>query len=377
MKKLTIIFYVIFLLLFSFFSYAFIDQNLPYLHNVYSGFAFSNRLLTAAIYILSIIIFFIFYGIFIFLGVKKMINLKEIIILLCVTVVALFFSYPAMLSYDIFNYLATSKVLFLYHENPYVIMPIELTAEPLLSFMHAANKIALYGPFWILLTGIPYFFGMGNFIITLFAFKLLVLIFYLSSVFLIWKMSKNILAVILFAFNPLIVIETLISGHNDMIMVFLALFSFYLLTKKRILIAILLLILSILIKYATVLLFPIFFYAAWEIIKKKEINWKIIFYLSSLAMFVGFLLSPLREEMYPWYAVWFLSFVFLIPGKKILAYASISLSFGLLFRYVAYIFSGTYAGFTPLFKSIVTFTPIVLVLFYFIYKKLWEKKSFR
>lgn len=373
MKKLAIILYGIFLLLFTIFSYAFIDPNLSYLKNIYSGFAFSNRSLTAIFYIFSIIIFFIFYGVFIYWGLKKKINSKDVFTLLGVTILVLFVSYPAMLSYDIFNYIATSKVLFFYRENPYIVMPIEFIGDPLLAFTHAANKLALYGPFWILLTGIPYLLGFGNFIITLFGFKLFSAVFYLGIAFLIWKISKNIMPLILFALNPLVVVETLVSGHNDIVMIFLILFSYFLLMKKKVFFAILFLILSILIKYTTILLVPVFLYALWKVSKKKEINWNTIFYFSSLLMFVGFLLSPIREEIYPWYAIWFLSFIFLIPKNKILLFLSISLSFGLLFRYLPYMLFGTYAGLTPIIKLATTFLPPLLVGFYLIIKKkIWE-----
>lgn len=373
MKKFLIVSYSVFLSLFSIFSYAFVDPNFTYLKDIYSGFAFSNRFLTTTFYIVFVLIAFVFYGIFVRLGVRKKIHVGEMFILLSVTVGILLFSYPAMLSYDIFNYIATSKVLFFYHENPYVIMPIEFTGDPLLSFTHAANKIALYAPGWILLTGVPYVLGFGNFIVTLLNFKLLFLAFYLATAFLIWKISKNIVSVFLFSFNPLIITETLISGHNDIAMMFLALFSFFLLIKKKIFIAVLLFIFSILIKYATILLIPVFLYILWKTIKKKDINWKSIFYLSSLLMYVGFLLSPIREEIYPWYATWFLSFAFLVPDKKLLLYISIAFSFGLLFRYVPFMLFGTHAGLTTFIKSSVTFIPVFLVLFYFVTKKLWER----
>jgi len=374
MKKIIFFLYSAFLSLFTFFSYAFIDPNLSYLKNIYSGFFSSNRLLSAVFYVLSVLIFFIFYGIFIYWGIKRRINIKEIFILLGITVVILFFSYPAILSFDIFNYIATSKVLFFYHENPYIVMPIEFIRDPLLGFTHAANKIALYGPFWILLTGIPYLFGFGNFILTLFGFKIFVAIFYFLTVFLIWKMSKNIISVILFAFNPLVVIETLVSGHNDIVMAFLVLFSFFLLNKKKnIFLGVIFFVLSILIKYATILLIPIFLYVVWKLIKNKEIDWTRVYYFSSLLMLFAFLLSPIREEIYPWYAIWFLSFSFLIPTKKILLYSSVAFSFGLLFRYVPFIFSGLHTGLTPIIKSIVTFVPISLIFLYYIYKKIWGK----
>lgn len=369
MKKLTVILYGIFLLLFSIFSYAFVDPNLSYLKSFYSDFAFSNRLLTTIFYVFSIVIFFIFYSIFIYLGAKKKVNLRELFILLGTMVVILLFSYPAMLSYDIFNYIATSKVLFFYHENPYIVMPIELVGDPLLAFTHAANKIALYGPFWVLLTGIPYFLGMGNFIITLLALKLFVMIFYLSTTFLIWKISKNIISLILFALNPLVVIETLVSGHNDIVMIFLALLSFFLLINKKIFLGTLFFVLSIFIKYTTILLVPIFLFICWKTIKKKEIHFENIFYYSCVLMYVGFFLSPIREEIYPWYAIWFIPFAFLVPNKRILLYVSITFSFSLLFRYTPYMLTGTYAGQTPFIKEIISFTPPVLVFIYYVLKK--------
>ncbi len=132
MKKITMLLYAIFLFLFTAFSYVFVDPNLFYLKSLYSDFAFSNRILTAIFYTSSVIIFFIFYGLFICLGVKRKLSLKDVLTLIAITVGILFFSYPAMLSYDIFNYIATSKVLFFYHENPYVVMPIEFTGDPLL-----------------------------------------------------------------------------------------------------------------------------------------------------------------------------------------------------------------------------------------------------
>jgi hypothetical protein len=374
MKKYIFFLYPVFLFLFTIFSYVFVDPNLSYFKSIYSGIAFSDRAFVSIFYIASIIIFFIFYGGFIYLGIKKHINLKQIFMLLGMTAVILLFSYPAMLSFDIFNYIATSKVLFLYHENPYVIMPIEFAGDPLLGFMHAGNKIALYGPSWLLLAGIPYLLGFGNFIVTLFSFKLFVSAFYIATSFFIWKMSKNnIISLILFSFNPLIVIEVLVSGHNDIAMMFFALFSIFLLTKKKIFPAIIFFLLSIFIKYATVFLLPVFLLMIWKIIKKKEVNLEKIFYYSSLLMFLGFFLSPIREEIYPWYAIWFLSFSFL-SNSKYLIYISLAFSFGLLFRYVPFMLTGNYAGLTPFIKLIVTFVPPFLTGFYLVVKKnIWGK----
>lgn len=361
MKKFIFILYSIFLVLFAIYSYAFVDPNLSYLKSIYYGFVFSNRFLATVLYILFILIFFIFYGIFAWLGVRKKLQFNDALLLLGITLGTLFISYPAMLSYDIFNYVATSKVLFFYSENPYIIMPIEFTGDPLLSFTHAANKIALYGPFWIVLTGIPYFLGFGNFIIALFSFKFFVAIFYLATAFLIWKMSKNTISVILFSLNPLIAIETLISGHNDIVMMFLALFSFFLLMRKKIVFSIVFFLLSIAIKYATLFLLPLFVFLLWKSFRKKSINWEKTFYISFLFMLLAFLLSPLREEIYPWYAIWFLPFVSLLHKNKLFIFLVLAFSFGLLLRYIPFMLLGTHFGLTPIAKILVTFLPVIFI----------------
>ena len=373
MKNIVVYFYAIFLILFTIFSYAFVDPNLIYMKNIYSGFAFENRSIVTILYALFASVFFVFYGFFIWLGIKKQLKFKEICMLVSITVVGLVFAYPTMLSYDIFNYITTSKVLFFYYENPYIIMPIEFVGEPFLSFTHAANKVALYAPFWITLTGIPYVLGLGNFIAILFSFKIFITLFYIATTILVWKISKNIISVILFSLNPLITIETLISGHNDIVMIFFVLLSFFVLMKKRIGWAVVLFILSILIKYTTLLLIPVFLFVLWKKFKKREINWNNIFYFSALLMYVGFFLAPVREEIYPWYGIWFLLFAFLVPDKKILLSTSLVLSFTLLLRYIPFMSLGTHAGVTPVIKSVITFVPISLILFYFAVNRLWRK----
>lgn len=363
MRKIIFISYAFFLLLFAVFSYAFIDPNLIYLQKLFTNFAFKNRLATTFFYIIFVVIFFIFNILFVKLTIKDKLTLGNIKLLIIITVAVLLFSYPAMLSFDIFNYIATAKTLFFYHENPYIVMPIELTDDPLLLFMHAANKTALYGVSWIGLSGIPYLLGFGNFIVTLFSFKLFIFVFYLSTIFVIWKLSKNIQSVVLFAFNPLIVIETLVSGHNDIVMMFLALFSFFLVKKKKTWLAVPFFILSVFIKYSTLFLLPIFIYLLLKEYKKEKIVWDKIYLASFLLMFIAFLLAPVREEIYPWYALWFLTFIVFVKNN-VLRYLSFAFSFGLLLRYIPFMFIGTYLDPTPLIKILVTFVPPMLVVIY-------------
>lgn len=377
MNKTIVFLYAVTLFVFLVFSYSFVDYNFFYLKNLYTGFSTNNREIATSIYIAFILLLFIFYVLFLRLFHKKSLNIREIIILIGLTVSILLFSYPAMLSYDIFNYITTAKVLFFYGENPYIIMPIEFIGEPFLMFTRAANKIALYGPVWILLTGIPYFLSFGNFLLNILTLKLLIGAFYLGIVFLIWKISRNIFSVALFALNPLIIVETLVSGHNDVVMMFFALFSFFLLMKRKLFLGVIFLTLSILVKYATLFLAPVFIYIIIKSVRKEQIDQGKVFTASAIFMGVIFLLSAFREEIYPWYAIWFLLFVVLIPQRKLLFYISLSFSFSLLLRYMPFILSGTYFGQTPFMKTFLTLAPPFLVFVYlFAKEKLWEKIPF-
>ncbi len=370
MKKIIISSYVLLLLVFTFFSYLFIDRNLLYMSKLYTGFFTLHREIASLIFVSLVLSSFVFYFQFLRMYLNNELNRKEIKWIVGTTSLILIFSYPAMLSYDIFNYIFTAKVLYFYRENPYIIMPIQFIGDPFLSFTHAANKVALYGPSWIGITGLPYVLGIGNFILTLFNLKLLIAFFYLATSWIIYKISKDLFPVILFSLNPLVIIETLVSGHNDIVMVFFALCGLFFLEKNKIFPSIISLLLSVLIKYSTLLLSPVFLYVSYLKINKKTVNWEKIYSSCAILMMIPFFLSPLREEIYPWYAIWFLAFAVLQKNKFIL-YISLTFSFSLLFRYVPFMFLGTHMGPTPIIKTLITFvSPLVVLLWYALNKKL-------
>lgn len=356
--------FTIFYLLITIFSYGFVDTNFPWIP---SKFLFNlvhyQRPLTTMIHIIVVGVLFGIYG-YVLRQVKiKKINAHQIWWMIFIGVAVLLFSYPAF-SYDIFNYIATAKVTYFYKENPYLVMPIEFIGEPMLNFMHAANKIALYPPPWIILTAVPHFLGFGNILLTVFTFKAFVAIFYLACAWLIWRISgKNLYSFTFFTLNPLVVIETLVSGHNDVVMMSLALLAFYLLFQKKKILAFLSLLVSVGIKYATIVLLPLFAFSS-RFKREKLIT------LSCWLMLVVFLLSPLREEIYSWYFIWIIALSALVPKNKLLWWLVMGFSFGLLLRYTPWLYFRTYGGLTPTIKTLTTFIPPVLAIaFYFLKNK--------
>ncbi len=338
------------------YSWGFVEANVPLFHiEALRNVVYNHRPVSSMVYLCLFVSLFVLYLYVLQKSIKKTLSLRQFSMYLGIFTIILFFSFPAF-SNDIFNYIATAKVTFLYRENPYVVMPIEITREPMLSFMHAANKTALYGPVWILLTGIPHVLGGGNLIFAMYAFKVLVLLFYFLMIRLIWRMTGKLTAVVFFAMNPLVIIDTLVSGHNDVVMMFFAVLSFWLLKQKRYVWALLFLGLSVLVKGATIMLLPIFFYVWWRE-RHSIVDWERIWTWSALSMFLIFLLSPLREEMYSWYFIWPLSFVALRKRSDILTALSLGFTFGLPLRFLPFVLYRDWGGITPIIKKVVTFVP--------------------
>lgn len=364
MNKVIYFFYTVFLLLLVCFSYLFIDPGFFYLRFLFTNFYQLQRTITTVGFIVGIILFFAFYLLFLYRIKRNQLSKKTVFCLVAITVGVLLLAYPAMLSFDIFNYIATAKVTFFYNENPYLIMPIAFTHDPLLLFMHAANKTALYAFVWIALTGIPYLLGFGNFLLILLNFKIIVALFYIATIWLLWKMTKNIFQTMFFALNPLVIIETLISGHNDIVMMFLLLVSFYFLFAKRVGWSIFFYLASIGIKYTTVILLPLFIWQQLKPLSKEK-----FYIVAALFLYIIFFLSSLREEIYPWYALWFLLPVSLQAKNNLLTWISIAFSFSLLLRYIAFMLLGTYFGPTPFIKILLMIIPVLLTLVVYVYKK--------
>ncbi|MDP3941816.1 MAG: hypothetical protein Q8Q49_05930 [bacterium] len=372
MKRVVLFSYPVFLLIVTIFSFFFVDTHFFYLQWVFEHLQL-QRNLKIFLLLIVIIIFFSYYVYFLHLLQLRKLTKREGIFLIIITALCLLPAYPTVFSYDIFNYMATAKVAYFYKENPYIVMPIEFTGDPILRFMHAPNKTALYGPVWILISAVPYLLSFGNFLVGMYLFKVLVMVFYLLVLYLLFKMSKNMFPVLFFGLNPLVVIETLLSGHNDIVMVWFLLLFLLCIFRSKYGPGITFLVFSIFIKYATLPVVAVFLFIRKSKFQSGKVWRTTVLRWSMYLMVIVFLLSFLREEIYPWYAIWFLPFVALIGSRKKRTLAVI-LSVSLLLRYFPYYIFLTPAGMTALVKSLITFIPVLTVLFYFAISHVWSKK---
>ncbi len=252
----------------------------------------------------------------------------------------LILSYNA-LSYDLFNYIFNAKMVIEFGANPHLRTALEFADEPMLRFMNNVHTVAPYGYGWTGLSLLPYALAGSKFLAAFFSFKLFALLSLLLCLLISEKLftKVNYRQLALFFLNPLVLIEVLSSAHNDLWMLSPALGALYLASnfenKKttKLLLIVLLLGISISIKFATILLLPFILYL---LLQSKLPKIPYFYDLMSLAMFAP-LLTERSKHFLPWYLLWALIF---LPWLKSSLWRQLLLVFSLsaLLRYVPWIY---------------------------------------
>jgi len=340
---------------------------------------FYERPLSTLIYIIILTVLIAFYFKFLRLAIKKQLDIKKVWILIAVTAVVLGFSYNAF-SYDLFNYIFDAKIVTHYHLVPYFYKALDFPNDPMLSFMRWTQRTFPYGPSWLVLTVPLSFIGFNIFLLTFFLFKFLAVFSFLGSCYLIYKISEKLfpedklLNLVFFALNPLVIVECLVSAHNDIPMIFFFLLSVYLFLNKKKFTAFVLNIFSIGVKFSTGVVFPLFIVLEYFDRTKRKINWEMFFVASFLLSLLTVAGATVRTTFQPWYLIFPLSLVAFVPKKLyILIPVLLSTVFGLAI-YIPYIYMTDYAKGYPIvaaaIESVGLVSIVVSVLFYFLKTKL-------
>lgn len=355
-KVLTLLFYI-FLLGILIYSYVLVDPNITFINNQIWAqmreklirFGYYQRELSSYIYIALVSILFLFHGYF--LKNYKKLRLKTLISPLIVLGIV---SYP-FLSHDLFNYMFDAKIFTFYHQNPYIHKALDFPQDPWLRFLQWTHRSYPYGPTFLIISIIPSFLSFGKFLLSFLLFKTTVVGFYLLGVYFLNKQNKQ--WAVIFATNPLIIIEGLVNSHNDMIAVGLAVVGIYYLFEKKDIVARVFLLFSGGIKYLTL---PLVFLSQ----KKSKIVLISIAFLLSLIFYISF-----TQTFQPWY---FLALLILLPYYKDMVLRLNILFAGLLFSYYPFVRYGDWgtAGNIQMKNNIIyVFLGINLIYLLFVYFK--------
>lgn len=361
-RDMIIWFYGLVLTALGIYSYFLIDPNITFFQNnywvlfrdwtVYLGYY--RRDISWVVYLILLIFLFIFHLFFL----RKYKQYSAVRIAAIISLMGCI-SYP-FLSHDLFNYLFDARILTHYGLNPYTHTALDFQKDLWTRFMHWTHRTYPYGPTFLPLTLIPSFLGWGKFSLTFFLYKLMNSTFYFLAVYFLNKKNKR--EAMLFATHPLIIIEGIINGHNDMIAVSLGLIGIYVLGRKINVWGRLILFFSAGIKYITT---PIaLLHSGLEITRYM----KILFCIQAgLIIYLCY-----KMEIQPWY---FLSlFVFLPFFPQFIGRLNF-LYFGLLLSYYPFIRFGDWTANSVLLKREIIFTSLAIQATYFFFQRLHTAKN--
>ncbi len=135
---------------------------------------------------------------------------------------------PMLFSDDVFTYIFSGRILTLYHADPFNTAPMQFPTDPFLRWVVAGHDAPnLYGPLWYYISSLLVSIGSNHQIGTLLLFKGIATLAHLINVVLVWSIlshiapQRRILGTLLYAWNPLILVELAGSGHSEGVLLFL------------------------------------------------------------------------------------------------------------------------------------------------------------
>lgn len=201
---------------------------------------------------------------------------------------ATLFAMPGLYTTDMFSYVMYSHIAGVLQINPYLTMPSWFPEVRILHWIHPIwhNAPSIYGPAWIDLTlPLARAVATATDVEKVLAYKALVNLFHLFGVgclaYVVHRLRPGRVheAVVLYAWNPLIVFEFGGNGHNDAVMVAVMLLGLALYVSSARWLGLVTLTVSMLLKMTSLFLLP-YYAMAWA---REQTSWVRFFAVGALA----------------------------------------------------------------------------------------------
>jgi len=324
-----------------------------------------RRPLSALLYSSIVLMLFVLYAVVLDRSRRRVIGTRQIWKITGLIAVVLLISYPAF-SYDIFNYMFDARIVTKYAENPYLHRALDYPNDPWVNVMRWTHRTYPYGPLWLVMTVPLSFISLQKFLLTLFVFKSLMVGSYVLTVLAIQKILLKIsprhvlLGMAAFALNPLVIVESTVSAHNDSVMMMLTLWAFYFIITKKYIHGWIAIILSGMIKFATAMLIPVIGWMWWRKKQGAKINWERVFVISLCAMIIAVIAATVRTQFQPWYLLYPLPFASLLFHKYYVSISALIVSFTGLLQYIPYLYTGNWDPPIPIILDTIMIVGVVI-----------------
>jgi alpha-1,6-mannosyltransferase len=172
---------------------------------------------------------------------------------------------PASMTTDIFNYALYGEMPVLYGVNPFTHTPSEFPQSPLyyLIPLYWHDAPSVYGPLWVAIsTGVARLFLLQSLADELLTYRLIANVAHFANAVLVWRIARRLGAnpagaTLAYAWNPFLLLEFGLNGHNDVLMLTFLLAAALAATYRRLYATAALIGLSVATKYTTVLVAPL------------------------------------------------------------------------------------------------------------------------
>jgi hypothetical protein len=181
----------------------------------------------------------------------------------------LLFMYPVGAA-DVFDNIMHGRILGVHNANPFQDVAAQFKNDPFFRYTAWRNSISAYGPLWETIAGATARFAGNSVVANVILFKLTLGGLLAACAALIALILRRIApermlaGVVLLVWNPVVLIETIGNGHNDIAMMVWVLLAAWCVLQRRYTLAVLALIGGALIKYIPLLLIPIVVALAWR-----------------------------------------------------------------------------------------------------------------
>ncbi len=176
---------------------------------------------------------------------------------------------PAVMSQDIFLYATYGRLASFYNVNPYVVSPTAYTTDIFHIFL--VNKgLGVAHSLWIDMTLPVVLVARESVANILFGFRLLGLVSYMANAMLIWiilsklKPEMRISGMILFAWNPLVLLVGVSEAHYEIVVITFLLLGVLFFQRRSFLLSWVFVLLATLLNVFCLLLLPFFLKLLWK-----------------------------------------------------------------------------------------------------------------
>jgi alpha-1,6-mannosyltransferase len=184
-------------------------------------------------------------------------------------VAALLPGYP-LLSSDIFKYIFDGRIMVVYHENPFIKVPADYPDDRFYDLVYWKAVVNAHGPIWRVLEAISAQVGGERCENAVLAMKLWPALAYLATVGVLFRMlraawpQRALPLTLAYAWCPLVVLEAIQNGHNDVVAALPVLLALWAARADRWPLAVVLVAAGFLVKPLAAVAGPALLVAAWR-----------------------------------------------------------------------------------------------------------------